>query len=200
MRTTISTDEALAIVGKYNKESFHIRHAITVSQVMRYLANELGYGDEAEYWATCGMLHDVDFEQYPDCHLDNTPAILKSEGISDDVIHTVMSHGYSICSDVEPEHEMEKVLFATDELTGLVYAAAKMRPSKSCTDMELSSLKKKYKDKKFAAGCSRDVIAKGAAMLGWDLDKLLQTTLDAMKATEANVNDSVERYFALKTY
>lgn len=194
MRTTISPEEALVIVEKYNKEPFHIRHAITVSEVMRYLAGTLGYGDEAEYWAACGMLHDVDFEMYPDCHLDNTPAILKEHGLSDDVIHTVMSHGYGICSDVEPVHEMEKVLFATDELTGLVWAAAKMRPSRSCTDMELSSLKKKYKDKKFAAGCSREIIAKGAEMLGWDLDKLLQTTLDAMKATEASVAEKVGAY------
>ena len=194
MRTTISPEEALVIVKKYNKEPFHIRHAITVSEVMRYLAGTLGYGDEAEYWAACGMLHDVDFEMYPDCHLDNTPSILKEHGLSDDVIHTVMSHGYGICSDVEPVHEMEKVLFATDELTGLVWAAAKMRPSRSCTDMELSSLKKKYKDKKFAAGCSREIIAKGAEMLGWDLDKLLQNTLDAMKATEASVSEKVSAY------
>lgn len=194
MRTTISPEEALVIVEKYNKEPFHIRHAITVSEVMRYLAGTLGYGDEAEYWAACGMLHDVDFEMYPDCHLDNTPSILKEHGLSDDVIHTVMSHGYGICSDVEPIHEMEKVLFATDELTGLVWAAAKMRPSRSCTDMELSSLKKKYKDKKFAAGCSREIIAKGAEMLGWDLDKLLQTTLDAMKATEASVSEKVSAF------
>jgi len=194
MRTTISPEEALVIVKKYNKEPFHIRHAITVSEVMRYLAGALGYGDEAEYWAACGMLHDVDFEMYPDCHLDNTPSILKEHGLSDDVIHTVMSHGYGICSDVEPVHEMEKVLFATDELTGLVWAAAKMRPSRSCTDMELSSLKKKYKDKKFAAGCSREIIAKGAEMLGWDLDKLLQTTLDAMKATEASVSEKVSAF------
>lgn len=194
MRTTISPEEALVIVKKYNKEPFHIRHAITVSEVMRYLAGTLGYGDEAEYWAACGMLHDVDFEMYPDCHLDNTPSILKEHGLSDDVIHTVMSHGYGICSDVEPVHEMEKVLFATDELTGLVWAAAKMRPSRSCTDMELSSLKKKYKDKKFAAGCSREIIAKGAEMLGWDLDKLLQTTLDAMKATEASVSEKVSAF------
>jgi len=194
MRTTISPEEALVIVEKYNKEPFHIRHAITVSEVMRYLAGTLGYGDEAEYWAACGMLHDVDFEMYPDCHLDNTPSILKEHGLSDDVIHTVMSHGYGICSDVEPVHEMEKVLFATDELTGLVWAAAKMRPSRSCTDMELSSLKKKYKDKKFAAGCSREIIAKGAEMLGWDLDKLLQTTLDAMKATEASVSEKVSAF------
>lgn len=194
MRTTISPDEALVIIEKYNKEPFHIRHAITVSKVLEDLAKKLGYEDESSYWATCGMLHDVDFELYPETHLENTPKILKEEGISDDVIHAVMSHGYGHCTDVEPEHEMEKVLFAIDELTGLVWAAAKMRPSKSCTDMELSSLKKKYKDKKFAAGCSREVIAHGAEMLGWELDKLLQYTLDAMKDTEASVEEQVAKY------
>lgn len=194
MRTTISPDEALVIIEKYNKEPFHIRHAITVSKVLEDLAKKLGYEDESSYWATCGMLHDVDFELYPETHLENTPRILKEEGISDDVIHAVMSHGYGHCTDVKPEHEMEKVLFAIDELTGLVWAAAKMRPSKSCTDMELSSLKKKYKDKKFAAGCSREVIANGAEMLGWELDKLLQYTLDAMKDTEASVEEQVAKY------
>jgi len=194
MRTTISPEEALAIVEKYNKEPFHIRHAITVSEVLSSLAKKLGYEDEAAYWATCGMLHDVDFELYPETHLENTPKILKEEGVSEDVIHAVMSHGYGHCSDVQPEHEMEKVLFAIDELTGLVWAAAKMRPSKSCTDMGLSSLKKKYKDKKFAAGCSREVISNGAEMLGWDLDKLLQYTLDAMKDTEASIEEQVAKY------
>ncbi len=196
MRTTISPEEALVIIEKYNKEPFHIRHAITVSEVLENLSKKLGYEDESSYWATCGMLHDVDFEQYPETHLDNTPKILKEEGISDDVIHAVMSHGYGHRTDVKPEHEMEKVLFAIDELTGLVWAAAKMRPSKSCTDMELSSLKKKYKDKKFAAGCSREVIANGAEMLGWELDKLLQYTLDAMKDTEASVEERVAKFEA----
>jgi predicted hydrolase (HD superfamily) len=186
--TTVTPEKAFEIINKYNTESFHLRHAVTVSYVMRYMAETLGYGDDAEYWASVGMLHDIDFEQYPECHLDNTPDILRSEGISEDVIHAVCAHGYGICSDVEPVHEMEKVLFASDELTGLIWAAAKMRPSKSCTDMELSSLKKKYKDKKFAAGCSREVIAQGAEMLGWTLDELLQRTLDAMKATEEAVN------------
>ena len=145
--TTVTPAAAFEIIKKYNTEPFHLRHAVTVSKVMRYMAETLGYREDAEYWESVGMLHDIDFEQYPECHLDNTPAILKTEGISEDVIHAVCSHGYGICSDVEPEHEMEKVLFATDELTGLIWAAAKMRPSKSCTDMELSSLKKKYKDK-----------------------------------------------------
>ncbi len=186
--TTVTPAAAFEIIKKYNTEPFHLRHAVTVSKVMRYMAETLGYREDAEYWESVGMLHDIDFEQYPECHLDNTPAILKAEGISEDVIHAVCSHGYGICSDVEPEHEMEKVLFATDELTGLIWAAAKMRPSKSCTDMELSSLKKKYKDRKFAAGCSREIIAKGAEMLNWPLDDLLQRTLDAMKSTEEAVN------------
>ena len=186
--TTVTPEKAFEIIKKYNTESFHLRHAVTVSKVMRYMAETLGYVEDAEYWESVGMLHDIDFEQYPECHLDNTPAILKAEGISEDVIHAVCSHGYGICSNVEPEHEMEKVLFATDELTGLIWAAAKMRPSKSCTDMELSSLKKKYKDRKFAAGCSREIIAKGAEMLNWPLDDLLQRTLDAMKSTEEAVN------------
>ena len=186
--TTVTPERAFEIISRYNTESFHLRHAVTVSNVMRYMAGALGYGDDAEYWAAVGMLHDIDFEQYPECHLQNTPEILRNEGVSEDVIHAVCAHGYGICSDVEPVHEMEKVLFASDELTGLIWAAAKMRPSRSCTDMELSSLKKKYKDKKFAAGCSREVIAQGAEMLGWTLDELLQRTLDAMKATEESVN------------
>ena len=186
--TTVTPEKAFEIISRYNTESFHLRHAVTVSNVMRYMAGALGYDDDAEYWAAIGMLHDIDFEQYPECHLQHTPEILRNEGLSEDVIHAVCAHGYGICSDVEPVHEMEKVLFAADELTGLRWAAAKMRPSKSCTDMELSSLKKKYKDKKFAAGCSREVIAQGAEMLGWTLDELLQRTLDAMKATEESVN------------
>ena len=194
MKTTVTPEKAFEIIRKYNTEPFHLRHAVTVSQLMRFMAEDLGYSEDAEYWAAVGMLHDIDFEQYPECHLDNTPEILKSEGISDDVIHAVCSHGYGICSDVEPEHEMEKVLFACDELTGLVWAAAKMRPSRSCMDMELSSLKKKYKDKKFAAGCSREVISRGAEMLGWPLDDLLQRTLDAMKATEEAVNSKCAEF------
>ena len=194
MRTTVTPEEAYAMICRYNTEPFHLRHAVTVSCTLREMAAALGYADEAEYWASVGMLHDIDFEKYPECHLQNTPDILRSEGISEDVIHAVCSHGYGICSDVEPELEMEKVLFACDELTGLIWAAAKMRPSGSCTDMELSSLKKKYKDKKFAAGCSRDIIARGAEQLGWTLDELLQRTLDAMKASEAEVNEFCSRF------
>ena len=188
MRTTVTPAEALTIIQKYNKEPFHLRHAITVSAVMKWMAEQLGYADESLYWASCGMLHDVDFELYPDCHLENTPDILRDEGIGEDVIHTVVSHGYGHCSDVAPEHEMEKVLFAIDELTGIIWAAAKMRPSHSCTDMELSSLKKKFKDKKFAAGCDRDIIRRGAEQLGWELDQLMAETLAAMAATEDDIN------------
>jgi predicted hydrolase (HD superfamily) len=182
------------MICKYNTEPFHLRHAETVSCVMREMSKMLGYSDESEYWASVGMLHDIDFEKYPENHLENTPDILRSEGISEDVIHAVCAHGYGICSNVEPELEMEKVLFASDELTGLIWAAAKMRPSKSCTDMELSSLKKKYKDKKFAAGCSREIIQRGADMLGWSLDDLLQKTLDAMKTSETEVNEFCSRF------
>ena len=187
MKETITPEQAFEIIKKYNKEPFHLRHALTVGGVMEELAKQLGYEEEALYWKSVGILHDVDYEQYPEIHLQNTPRILQEEGLSEDVIHAVVSHGYGICSDVAPELEMEKVLFACDELTGLVWAAAKMRPSKSCTDMELSSLKKKFKDKKFAAGVSRDIIRTGAEQLGWELDELLQRTLDAMKACEASV-------------
>ena len=191
MRTTITPEEALTSVKKYNTEPFHLRHAVTVSCVMREMAASLGYGDEAAYWESVGMLHDIDFEKYPECHLDNTPDILRSEGVSEDVIHAVCSHGYGICSDVEPEHEMEKVLFATDELTGLIWAAAKMRPSRSCSDMELSSLRKKYKDKKFAAGCSREVIQQGAERLGWELPVLFEKTILAMRSCEESIQQEM---------
>lgn len=191
MRSTVSAEEALELLKKYDREPFHIRHAMTVSGVMRWYARELGYGGEAEYWAAVGMLHDIDFGGWPEQHCRKAPELLGEVGIGEDVIHAVCSHGYGICSDVEPEHEMEKVLFAADELTGLIGAAAMMRPSKCCTDMELSSLKKKFKDKKFAAGCSRDVIIRGAEQLGWELDLLLGRTLEAMKACEQSVNEAM---------
>ena len=194
MRTTVTPEKAFEMICKYNTEPFHLRHAETVSCVMREMSKMLGYSDESEYWASVGMLHDIDFEKYPENHLENTPDLLRFEGISEDVIHAVCAHGYGICSNVEPELEMEKVLFASDELTGLIWAAAKMRPSKSCTDMELSSLKKKYKDKKFAAGCSREIIQRGADMLGWSLEDLLQKTLDAMKTSETEVNEFCSRF------
>ena len=178
---------AWALLTKYNQEPFHLLHAITLEKVLGWFAEELGYGEEKEYWSLVGLLHDVDFEQYPDQHCRKAPELLAEIGAEERFVHAVCSHGYGICSDVEPEHEMEKVLFAADELTGLIGAAARMRPSKSCTDMELSSLKKKYKDKKFAAGCSRDVIARGAQQLGWELDELLQKTLSAMQAVEGEI-------------
>lgn len=183
---------ALALLQKYNQESFHIRHGLTVEAVMRWYAETLGFGEDAEFWATVGLLHDVDFEQWPEEHCRKAPELLAEIGCSEEFIHAVCCHGYGSCSDVEPVHEMEKVLFACDELTGLIGAAALMRPSKSVEDMELSSLKKKFKDKKFAAGCSRDVIRQGAEMLGWELDTLLDRTLQAMRATEAQINAAME--------
>ena len=188
----ITRDEAFTLLKKYNQDPFHIQHALTVEAVMKWYAKELGYGEEAEYWGIVGLLHDIDFEQYPDQHCIKAPELLREGGVSEDIIHAVVSHGYGITVDVAPEREMEKVLFAADELTGLIWAAALMRPSKSTKDMELKSLKKKYKSKGFAAGCSRDVIERGALQLGWDLDKLLTMTLEAMKATEDEINEEVE--------
>jgi len=187
MNANITREQGLALLQKYNQEPFHIQHGLTVEGVMRYLAGSLGYGEDADFWAMCGLLHDIDFEKWPEEHCTKAPELLRELPVPEELIHCVCSHGFGLCSEVEPEHEMEKVLFATDELTGLIGAAAKMRPSKSVQDMELSSLKKKYKDKKFAAGCSRDVIAQGAERLGWTLDELLQNTLDAMRACEAQV-------------
>lgn len=184
MVLSISRNEAVELLKKYNKDAFHLHHAYTVEAVMRYFAEKLGYGEDADFWATVGLLHDIDFEMYPEEHCKKAPELLREGGANEELIHAVCSHGYGICVDVEPVHEMEKVLFACDELTGLIGACALMRPSKSCKDMELKSLKKKYKDKKFAAGCSRDIIAKGAQLLGWTLDELLESTLEAMKATE----------------
>ena len=190
--TYIAREDALALLKKYNKDPFHIQHALTVEAVMRWYAKELGYGDAEEYWGIVGLLHDIDFELYPEEHCLKAPGLLREGGVGEDIIHAVVSHGYGITVggvtlDVAPEHEMEKVLFAADELTGLIWAAALMRPSKSTKDMELKSLKKKYKDKKFAAGCSRDVIARGAEQLGWELDTLLSKTLQAMAETEDTV-------------
>ena len=187
MKQTISREAALAALKEYNKEPFHIQHALTVEGVMRWYANDLGYGEDADFWATVGLLHDIDYGMWPDEHCLKAPELLEKAGCDDELIHAVCSHGYGICCDVEPTHEMEKVLFAADELTGLIGAAARMRPSKSCKDMELSSLKKKFKDKKFAAGCSREVITTGAERLGWDLDTLLGKTLEAMRSCEDSV-------------
>ncbi len=188
MKECISREAALALLRKYNAEPFHILHALTVEGVMRWYAENLGYGGEADFWATVGLLHDVDFERWPEEHCKKAPELLREGGCSDAFIHAVCSHGYGLCSDVEPEHEMEKVLFAADELTGLIGAAAKMRPSKSCQDMEVSSLKKKFKDKKFAAGCSRDVIREGAERLGWTLEELMEKTILAQRSCEASVS------------
>ena len=187
MKEVISREAALAALKEYNKEPFHIQHALTVEGVMRWYANELGHGEDADFWATVGLLHDIDFELWPEAHCLKAPELLEKAGCSEEFIHAVCSHGYGLCCDVKPEQEMKKVLFAADELTGLVGAAALMRPSKSCLDMELSSLKKKFKDKKFAAGCSRDVIRTGAEQLGWELDKLLDMTLQAMRTCEESV-------------
>ena len=181
-------DEALALLRRYNKEPFHLQHALTVEGVMRWYANELGYGQEADFWAMAGLLHDIDFEQWPEEHCQKAPELLAAAGADEGLIHAVVSHGYGLCSDVAPEHPMEKVLFAADELTGLIGAAALMRPSRSVMDMEVSSLKKKFKDKKFAAGCSRDVIRQGAENLGWELEVLFERTIQAMRACEADVS------------
>lgn len=190
--TYIAREDALALLKKYNKDPFHIQHALTVEAVMRWYAKELGYGDAEEYWGIVGLLHDIDFELYPEEHCLKAPGLLREGGVGEDIIHAVVSHGYGITVggvtlDVAPEYEMEKVLFAADELTGLIWAAALMRPSKSTKDMELKSLKKKYKSKGFAAGCSREVIERGAEQLGWDLEKLLTMTLQAMAATEDTI-------------
>lgn len=179
-------NEALNLLKKYNEEEFHIRHALTVEGVMRYFAKELGYAED--FWGIVGLLHDIDFEKYPEEHCQKAPELLKEINAPEDMVHAICSHGYGICSNVEPTHEMEKILFAVDELTGLIWAAAKMRPSKSTKDMEVSSLKKKFKDKKFAAGCSRDIISKGAEKLGWTLEELFEKTINAMRACEDAVN------------
>jgi len=187
MKTVITRQQALDLLKKYNQEPFHIQHGLTVEGVMRYFANELGYGEDADFWALCGLLHDVDFEKYPDQHCVKAPELLAEIDAPAEMVHAICSHAYGLSSDVAPEHEMEKVMFTVDELTGLIGAAARMRPSKSVMDMELSSLKKKYKDKKFAAGCSRDVIAQGAQLLGWTLDQVLERTILAMRSCEESV-------------
>ena len=181
---------AIDLIKKYNKEEFHLRHALTVEGVMKYFARE--NGEDEEFWGLVGLLHDVDFEQYPDEHCKKAPELLKEINASDEMVHAICSHGYGICSDVKPEHEMEKILFATDELTGLIWAATKMRPSQSTKDMEVSSLKKKFKDKKFAAGCSRDIISQGADQLGWELNKLFEKTILAMRDCEDKINSEME--------
>jgi predicted hydrolase (HD superfamily) len=189
----LSREQALDLLKKYNKEPFHIQHGLTVEGVMRWFANELGYGQEADFWATCGLLHDVDFEMYPEEHCIKAPELLAEVNASPEMVHAICSHAWGQCCDVEPVHQMEKVMFAVDELTGLIGAAARMRPSKSVMDMELSSLKKKFKDKKFAAGCSRDVIKDGAEKLGWTLDETLDKTILAMRSCETSVAEELEK-------
>lgn len=192
MTTTLTRQQALELLRKYNKEPFHILHGLTVEGVMRWFAREQGYGEEEEYWGETGLLHDIDFELYPEQHCKKAPELLKEAGVSDDMIDSICSHGYGLCSDVEPKHQMEKILFATDELTGLIGAAAKMRPSKSVMDMEVSSLKKKFKDKRFAAGCSRDVIKNGAERLGWTLEELMEKTILAMRSCEESIQKEMD--------
>ena len=187
MSKQLNREEAWALLTEYNQDPFHLHHARTVEGVMRYFAQELGYGDEVDFWGIVGLLHDLDFERYPDQHCIKSQEIMRERDLDERLIHATASHGYGITVDIQPEHEMEKVLFATDELTGLIGAAARMRPSKSVMDMEVSSLKKKYKDKKFAAGCSRDVIQTGADRLGWTLEELMEKTILAMRSCEASV-------------
>ena len=182
----ITRDEAWQLLCEYNKEPFHLRHGEVVEGVMRYFARQLGYGEEEEFWGIVGLLHDLDFERYPQEHCVKEQQIMGERGLDERLIHAVASHGYGLCCDIAPEHQMEKVLFAVDELTGLLGAAARMRPSKSVSDLELSSANKKFKDKKFAAGCSRDVIQKGADMLGWSLDDLISQTILAMREDPQN--------------
>ena len=193
MKSNLTRTEAFELLKKYNKEPFHILHALTVEGVMRYFAKETGNGEDEEYWGIVGLLHDIDFELYPEEHCIKAPELLREGGVGEDMIYSICSHGYELCCDVEPKHIMEKILFACDELTGLIGAAARMRPSKSVMDMELSSLKKKYKDKKFAAGCSREVISTGAERLGWELDELLERTILAMRSCEEAVNREMEQ-------
>ena len=188
---SITREQALALLQKYNQEAFHIQHALTVEGVMAWFAQESG--EDVPFWSLCGLLHDVDFEQYPDQHCQKAPELLAEINASEEMVHAICSHGYGLCSDVEPVHQMEKILFAVDELTGLIGAAARMRPSKSVMDMELSSLKKKFKDKKFAAGCSRDVIRQGAERLGWTLEELMEKTILAMRSCEVSVTEEQAR-------
>ena len=185
----LTREQALALLQKYNKEAFHIQHALTVEGVMRWFAQE--NGEDVAFWGLCGLLHDIDFEVYPEEHCKKAPELLAEVNASAEMVHAICSHGYGLCCDVEPVLLMEKIMFTVDELTGLIGAAARMRPSKSVMDMELSSLKKKFKDKKFAAGCSRDVIKQGADMLGWTLDEVLDKTIQAMRSCEASINEEL---------
>ncbi|MDD6212435.1 MAG: hydrolase [Clostridiales bacterium] len=192
MKAAISREEALALLKKYNQDHFHIQHALTVEGVMRWFAEELGYGEETDFWGMVGLLHDIDFEQYPEQHCIKAPELLREGGVGEDMIHAICSHGYQLTVDIVPEHEMEKVLYATDELTGLIGAAALMRPSRSVQDMEVKSVKKKFKSLNFAAGCSREVIQNGADMLGWDLADLMERTILAMRSCEEAIQQAMQ--------
>ena len=196
MKTTITREQALELLLKYNKDTFHLEHALTVEGVMGWYARELGYGEEEDFWRLVGLLHDVDFEQYPDEHCQKAPELLAEINAGEDLTHAVCSHGYGLVSDVEPTHEMEKVLFAVDELTGLINAGALVRPSKSVMDMGADSVKRKFKDKHFAAGCSRDVIRQGAENLGWELKELFEKTILAMRDCEASVREELPQLVA----
>ena len=187
-------DEAWKLLKEYNKDKFHIKHALTVEGVMRYFAEKLGYEEEKEFWGIVGLLHDLDFEKYPNEHCIKSQEIMRKNNVDEKIIHATASHGYNLTVDIKPEHEMEKILYATDELTGLIGAVAIMRPSKSLQDLELKSVKKKFKNEKFAAGCSREVITKGAEMLGWDLDKLIEQTILAMRVDEDKINKFTESF------
>lgn len=192
MKSKINREEALTLLKKYNKEDFHIQHALTLEAVMAYFAKELGYEEEEEYWKNVGLLHDIDYEMFPEEHCKKAPELLSEAGVDEVMISSICSHAYGLCSDIEPKHEMEKVLYAVDELTGLIWSASLMRPSKSVQDMEVKSLKKKFKDKGFAAGCSRETIKDGAQRLAWELDTLLEKTLKAMQASEENIAQAME--------
>ena len=192
MKECISREDAFALLKQYNREPFHIQHALTVEGVMRWYAKDLGYEEEVDYWGIVGLLHDIDFEMYPELHCKKAPELLKEGGVKEDMIRAICSHGYELTVDIKPEHEMEKVLYGVDELTGLIWAAALIRPSKSVQDMEVKSLRKKFKSTGFAAGCSREVIEKGAVMLGYDLNTLFEKTLEAMRFCEKDIADAME--------
>lgn len=177
----MTREGAWELLREYNKDEFHLEHAEIVGKTMRYFAEKLGYGDEADFWEVVGILHDLDFEMYPQEHCIRSQEIMRERGVDERIIHATASHGYAITVDIKPEHEMEKVLYAVDELTGLIGAVVIMRPSKSVQDLELKSVRKKYKSKGFAAGCSREVIERGADMLGWSLDELIERTIEALR-------------------
>lgn len=192
MKECISREDAFALLKQYNRDPFHIQHALTVEGVMRWYAKDLGYEEEVDYWGIVGLLHDIDFEMYPELRCKKAPELLKEGGVKEDMIRAICSHGYELTVDIKPEHEMEKVLYGVDELTGLIWAAALIRPSKSVQDMEVKSLRKKFKSTGFAAGCSREVIEKGAVMLGYDLNTLFEKTLEAMRFCEKDIADAME--------